>query len=105
MNGKFHLLNIGSKRTEKTMSEIKEYKKLNSFKDLVLKDKKEDNKSIIKIIENSILNNSYLENLSKKQLEILSNVKNDLFNNNKKENKKFKLSKHVIEEILRLEEK
>ena len=105
MNGKFHLLNIGSKRTEKTMSEIKEYKKLNSFKDLVLKDKKEDNKSIIKIIENSILNNSYLENLSKKQLEVLSNVKNDLFDNNKKENKKFKLSKHVIEEILRLEEK
>lgn len=85
------------------MSNLKEYKKLNSFNEFFSKSIDQDEKLIIKKIEDSIGMEKNLESLSLRQKEVLKEVKNDLFNADIDKKVKFKLSKHVIEELKRLE--
>ena len=85
------------------MPEIVEYKKLNSFDELSVKDRTD-----IKVFLNNLKNKLQLEtnykNLNTDQKKILKKVKNDLFNQESKEKFKFSLSRHVIEEIKTLED-
>ena len=85
------------------MSNLKEYKKLNSFNEFFSKSIDQDEKLVIKKIEDSIGMKKNLESLSLRQKEILKEVKNDLLNTDIDKKVKFKLSKHVIEELKRLE--
>ena len=85
------------------MSNLKEYKKLNSFNEFFSKSIDQDEKLVIKKVEDSIGMKKNLESLSLRQKEILKEVKNDLFNTDIDKKVKFKLSKHVIEELKRLE--
>ena len=106
--GKSPLLNIGLKILKikiKIMSTTKEYKKLNSFKEFISKQFNVDQNEISKRILRILSNQSNFSNLSIKQKEILDNVKKDLFDKEENKKIKFSLSKHVIEEIKRLEDK
>ena len=85
------------------MPDIKEYKKLNSFNEFFSKDIKQDKEFILDKIKKSINNKLNLNNLSLKQKDILSTVQNDLFNKKDTNKISFKLSKHVIEELKRLD--
>ena len=87
------------------MSTTKEYKKLNSFKEFISKQFNVDQNEISKRILRILSNQSNFSNLSIKQKEILDNVKKDLFDKEENKKIKFSLSKHVIEEIKRLEDK
>ena len=87
------------------MSIFKEYKKLNSFNEFVSKNIENDKNLILKKIKTALSNSINYDSLSIKQKEILAIVKKDLFEDNLGNEIKFKLSKHVIEEIKRLEEK
>lgn len=87
------------------MSIFKEYKKLNSFNEFVSKNIENDKNLILKKIKTALSNSINYDSLSIKQKEILAIVKKDLFEDNLGSEIKFKLSKHVIEEIKRLEEK
>ena len=81
------------------MSNLKEYKKLNSFNEFISKNFEKDTLLVLEKIKKSIQNKLNLKNLSLKQKNVLSNVNEDLFEKNSKRKVKFKLSKHVIEEL------
>ena len=87
------------------MSNLKEYKKLNSFNEFISKNFEKDTLLVLEKIKKSIQNKLNLKNLSLKQKNVLSNVNEDLFEKNSKRKVKFKLSKHVIEELKRLDDK
>ena len=86
------------------MSNLKEYKKLNSFKKLILKNDNKNLNDILFKIKDSISNDLFTNNLSSPQKKILKKVYNDLFEKTDQEKNKFKLSNHVIEELKRQEE-
>ena len=85
------------------MVEIEEYKKLNSFDELSVKDETEI-KVFLSILKNKLQLDTNYNNLNTDQKKILKKVKNDLFNQESKEKFKFSLSRHVIEEIKTLED-
>ena len=87
------------------MSNLKEYKKLNSFNKLILKNDNKNLNDILFKIKDSISNDLFTNNLSSPQKKILKKVYNDLFEKTDQEKNKFKLSNHVIEELKRQEEK
>ncbi len=87
------------------MSNLKEYKKLNSFNEFISKNFEKDTLLILEKINKSVKDQSNLKNLSLKQKKVLSHVIEDLFEKNSKRKIKFKLSKHVIEELNRIDEK
>ena len=86
------------------MSNLKEYKKLNSFNEFISKNFEKDTLLILEKINKSVKDQSNLKNLSLKQKKVLSHVIEDLFEKIAKKIK-FKLSKHVIEELNRIDEK
>ena len=85
------------------MKKVKEYKKLNSFDKLNIKNQK-DNLTIINKINNILNNKTYFENLSTEQIKVLDIVKKDLLIKEHVDLNRFKLSKHVVEEIKSIDE-
>lgn len=79
------------------------YKKHNSFLNISIKNIKEKEKINKEIIQ--LISNSNLDEFSSKQKEILNFIKNDLLNPNVEDDKIFKLSDNVIDELISFEKK
>ena len=85
------------------MLETKEYKKLNSFEDLNIKDVIND-VDFLNSIKKKLELEKNLKKLNTDQKKILKKVKTDLFDETSKNEIKFNLSKHVKEEIKTLDD-
>jgi sulfatase maturation enzyme AslB (radical SAM superfamily) len=82
---------------------IKEYKKLNSFAELNIKNDS-DNKIFFDLLKKKIDEEQNIKNLDINQKKILEKVKKDLSGKKTNDDIRFSLSKHVIEEIKTLED-
>tara|TARA_Y100000310_G_C20582636_1_gene763778 strand:+ start:147 stop:605 length:459 start_codon:yes stop_codon:yes gene_type:complete len=82
---------------------IKEYKKLNSFAELNIKNGSE-NKIFFDLLKKKIDEEQNIKNLDINQKKILEKVKKDLSGKKTNDDIRFSLSKHVIEEIKTLED-
>ncbi len=85
------------------MFKIKEYKKLNSFAELNIKNGSE-NKIFFDLLKKKIDEEQNIKNLDINQKKILEKVKKDLSGKKTNDDIRFSLSKHVIEEIKTLED-